>query len=445
MAPVSRVRSTPPPRLLRRAWAAALLSALLLAVACVGETDTDDDGERPPELAGWRRGGVHGHADVLAYDRVAVADDPESLAWLTWARGVDRHLSAYVWVPGGATVETQLAMPDVSSLPLGSTADGTEPVVMADAIAVDGTSWTAVAAVRNAPDEQTNAFVAWQGDTESTAGDEQVAPALLEPPEGTRPGAPGAAVRSGDATVVAALTTDIVADDPAGYAPVTGLATWTSTGGAPWEVAAPDLGLDTPLVSIGLAGDNTRIILAGVTDDGRAHLWTSSDGKAWTAVDQGLPDEVAEVDVVTAAADGTVAVAWHPRDADSERLEADRSASLLHTLTAGGLVDRGAVAFADDVDLERVDIQGVVEVADERLVLAGAGHPGTGYEPVPVVWAQDGDDWAATAQPQLVGRLDFEMRGLAMATDRDGDGTGLRAIVTGWGVDVEQWEWHGGA
>ena len=68
-----------------------------------------------------------------------------------------------------------------------------------------------------------------------------------------------------------------------------------------------------------------------------------------------------------------------------------------------------------------------------------------GYEPVPVVWTQDGDDWAATEQPQLVGRLDFEMRGLAMATDRDGDGTGLRAIVTGWGVDVEQWEWHGGA
>ena len=440
MARVPTVRSTPPSRLLRQAGAAALLPALLLAAACGGDTDTDDD-ERPAELSGWTRSGVFGHADVVDHDHVAVAGDGTSLVWITWARGSDSELSTYLSAPDANLDGAPLAIPEASSLPVLQAAGDNGPVVIPTAAAISGTSWTAVATVHDQPGEQKSGLVAWQGDIDAPPGD-RVAPSVLTLPDGRQPAHPRAvAGRVGEVAAIATLTSEVAADDPEEYYKPTGLTMWRSTGGGEWVEATPHLDLDAPLASIGLTGDGAQLVLAGVDREGRAHLWTSPDGTDWGAVtDDLLPTDVAGVGTLTTAAEGTVAIAWHLGDLENDPLGTFGGASKVQTFTDGRVDDHGNVAFDRDARLGQADILGVVARPDGRLVVAGAADTREGEDPVPMVWTQVDGEWVASEQPELAGRLDCAMRGLAL--DGDEADAGLRAVVTCFThVDVEQWQW----
>lgn len=442
MAPVSTVGSTPPPRLLRRARAAAVLPALLLAVACGGDTDTDDDGEQPPELSGWTRSLRVGHGDVVAHDHVAVAGDGTSLVWVTWARDSDSMLSASVWTPDTSDGGAALAMPEASSLPVLQAAGDSGPVVVPHVAAISGTTWTAVATVRDQPGEEKSGLVAWQGDTDASSGD-RVAPSVLTLPDGRQPAHPRTAVgRVGEVTVIATLTSEVATDDPEEYYRPTGLTMWRSTGGGEWIEATPRLGLDAPLAGIGLTGDGAQLVLAGVDREGRAHLWTSPDGTDWDEVtDELLPTDVAGVGTLTTAREGTVAVAWHLGDLDHDPLGTFGGASRVQTFSDGRVDDHGNVTFDQDAPLRQADIRGVVARPDGRLVVAGTAQTREGDDPVPMVWTQVGDEWVASEQTEFTGRLDCAMRSLA--ADGDDADAGLRAVVTCFThVDVEQWQWQ---
>ena len=442
MSPVLTDRIAPVAHRRSRIPAAALVLALVLTAAC--GTDSDgDDGERPPELSGWTRSLRVGHEDVITHDHVAVASDGTSLVWVTWGRGSDPELSVKTLGPAAESKGEGLAMPEASSLPVLQAAGDSGPVVIPHVAAISGTAWTAVATVRDQPgEEKKSGLVAWQGDTAASTGD-RVAPSVLTLPDGRQPAHPRAAVgRVGEVAVIATLTSEVATDDPEEYYKPTGLTTWRSTGGGEWVEATPQLGLDAPLAGIGLTGDGAQLVLAGVDREGRAHLWTSPDGTDWDAVtDELLPTDVAGVGTLTTAAEGTVAVAWHLGDLENDPLGTFGGASRVQTFSDGRVDDHGNVTFDREARLGQADIRGVVARPDGRLVVAGTAQTREGEDPVPMVWTQVGDEWVASEQPELTGRLDCAMRSLA--ADGDDADAGLRAVVTCFThVDVEQWQWQ---
>lgn len=420
---------TPPARPLPRRALPARLAVPVLLAAALGACGDDgsDAADVPDELRGWTRGEVLGHADMTAYDQVAVASDGSRTAWLSRARGNTDVLGVSEWsATGDRQVEqTDLAMP-------GGTANG---LAVPAAMAVDDAGWTGVAELKDEPGGRSAALAVWSG-----AAGAPGSPATLDLPEGHVVSRTVAAGRSPDVAAVLALTGE--APSTVGLPEASTLALWTAPVGgdgtvdpAAWTPAAPDLGTDGPLASARLAGDGRGLVLAGATADGLAGVWTSTDGTAWEPVAGDPPSGVDEVDVLAPLGDGTALIGWTTGD-DGREAE-------LWRLDGAELRASGTIAAPEGATL---DIAGAAAAGD-RLVVGGSTRRTDTTNPM--MWASaaggdgadggDGDaEWVASDQPELVGHLDWTVAALA------GDGEDrLGAVLVAYPshIDVATWGW----
>jgi hypothetical protein len=408
-----------------------VLGVLGTGATIAGCSDGDDDDPAPAEVRGdWERGAVWAHGDVyFSFDRVAVGSTPGTVSWVTRrASGATTELAYWEL---GAETGTDAASTELPVRP------GGPAVLIPVGVATDGEGWVALAATRDTPRGDNTGLLAWQA--RRTPGQEAaVTPGVrLAPPAGVTGVPQQASVgRSDGTTMVVALyggevvlwsLPEATANGPAGPA--------TS-----WEARQPDLGLegDDELVNLHITGDGERFVLAGVDNQARAHVWTSTDGDDWEPLsgDAGdpLPTEVGAVGLLAPLGDGEVALGWL---ADEDSAPANASSATIQRLAGDELRDQGVITGAATSDADRIDLGGATLSPAERLVVVGAALQPSG-DRTPMVWAREAGDWTASEQPELIARLDYELRTVT-ATDDDR----LVGLVTGiTHVDVETWRWQ---
>jgi hypothetical protein len=183
-------------------------------------------------------------------------------------------------------------------------------------------------------------------------------------------------------------------------------------------------------------GDGERFVLAGVDAEAQAHVWTSTDGERWDPLpDDGerLPTGVGAVGLLTPLAEGQVAAGWL---ADEDSAPANATSATIQRLEGDELSDQGTIVGDSGGSVDRVDLGGAALSPADRLVVVGTALRPSG-DRAPMVWARQSDEWRASRQPELAGRLDYEARAVTADGDR------LLALVTGVAhVDVESWRWR---
>lgn len=379
---------------------------LALAVGVAGACAKDADAGPTAELDGWRRGDVWRQPDVAgAYDRVAVRGHLDGISWVTRAGDGGAGLAHWEMASDGSVERTALAMPP-------------DPVAIPIDVAGDLQGWAVVAVTRDQPTGHNTGLVAWR----ASLGE---APAAAEPLAMPEDGLPDRVV------VGRAHGTSIVAGVTQGD-----LVTWLHDGDSGgWQTGRPDLGPDVELVTADLAGDSDRFLLAGVDADGRGHLWSSTDGVAWTALDGDLPSGLASVRLLGPLAVGETAVGWLA--AGGEDAPFSGPSVQIQRVNGEAVIDEGTIR-AEDVDVPAVSVAGAAVSPDDALVVVGAAWPEPGHRS-PMLWVRLHDGWQASRQTGLVDRTDHELR--AITSDWS---TSMTAIVTPFPqhVDVEAWEWR---
>jgi len=413
-------------RFTRRGAGLALLAAGLAAATFACSSGSGD----PPEARGrWDRIDRWEQRSSFDFDRVATTSSPDAVAWFTRQPQADGGGLAYWEIRDG---EDAVEMP----VPLDGAAAGDavtdEQVLIPVAVATDDEGWAAVAVTRDRPAGENKGLMVWQS---RLAGDDEVAPGEVLPlPDGAAgPPASVSVGRSADTIAVAAMYDG----DPV---------IWHRSGnrtrpgdGDEWEVSYREIGTGPgDLVSLRMIGDGRRLVLAGVEDDGTAHLWTSTNGRAWDAIAAGdLPARAGAVGLIAALRDGHALVGWLD-DEDSAPWNAT-SATIQQLEPDGDVLDRGTLEAEPDVDIDRVHLTGATLSPDDRLVMVGAAVRADGVS-TPMVWAEEDDAWHASSQANLAGHLDHEFRVVVSAgEDRM---VALAAALSH--PDVEAWRWRPG-
>jgi hypothetical protein len=388
--------------------AACLAAVLAVGAAAVGCSKSEP---RFEELRGWERVDVWGHIDVVDFDRVAATTGPDGLAWFTRARGSTDTLAYWSSSDGESVSQVEVAMPD-------------EPVVIPVSVANDATeSWAAVAVSRERANGENTGLVAWQ------SGDSQPRPERLTPPErGLGVPARVETARIGDvAVVVGVVDGEAVA--------------WRSTDGGRWRGDVLDLEVDDELVTTDLASDGERLVLAGVDRGGRGHLWTSTGGENWEPLAADLPSSVGSATLLGPVALGELLVSWldDTRIAENGDDIATRAPSTTVQHIAGDRVsDEGTIEARPDDGWPDLSLSGATVGPNGRIVAVGSAWQG-GTDGTPMVWVREADRWEPSAQPELVGRLDYELRAVTSAP-----GDRMVGLVTpaSTGIDAEVWAWR---
>lgn len=399
---VRRAWSAPPaPRRVRGAGLAAAL--VLVATAC-------SQGEpRWQELSGWERVDVWGHLDVVDYDRVAATAGPDGVAWFTRARGGTDTLAYWSTEDGASVSQAEVAMPD-------------DEVVIPVAVAngADGT-WVAAAVSRERPTGENSGLVAWQ------SGSSTPAARRLTPPDRGLDDVPQRveAARAGEVSLVAG-----VADGEA--------VAWRSDDGGAWRGTVLDLGTDGRLLTADVATDGERFVVAGVDVDGGTHLWTSADGADWESLDGDLPSGMGSATLLGPVEPGDLLVAWLTDDRSGDgQVALGAPSATVQRISGGSLTDEGTIESRPDEGWGDLSLAGATVSPEGRIVAVGTAWRSRS-DRTPMVWAQEGDGWEPTSQPELAARLDFELRAVATASDDR-----MVGIVTPFpaGIDVEVWRW----
>jgi hypothetical protein len=392
--------------------ALVVLTGATGACASKAKTPLVDDGA-------WERIEVWEQRASFDYDRVATAADHDAVAWLGRDADDDSALAYWELRDGEDKASLTLPTPDV-------------PVLIPVGVAVDDEGWAAVAVGRDKPNGANTGLLAWHG---RVGQRDDVGPAqpLTPPAWATSPPGSASVARSTERLAVAAVYDEravvwSMADDPTG-----------SAGGA-WESDADgaDLGLpsDAGLTNLRIVGDGSRLVLAGVDGDGAAHLWTSTDGSAWSAVGGGtLPKKVGAVGVLASLGKGEVAVSWL---ADEKGAPWNASSARVQRLADERLVDEGTVKASPDDGVEQLHLTSAVRSPDgDLVVVGGAVRPGGSH--TPMVWLREGGTWHPSKQAALTGHLDHEFR--AVVTTRSDNA--MVALATALEhPDVEAWQWR---
>jgi hypothetical protein len=408
----------------------------MLGMAGCSASDGEEAPDPPPEVAGgWARVDMWEHLDVLAFDRVAVGNDPDTLAWVTRRTRGETDALAYTELRGNREpTGLDLAAPAPAAPRAPGQAASPDPVLIPVAVGTGDTRWTALAVTRDSPRGDNTGVVAWQGarSSDGAGGERTAAPASrLAIPEGVE-GAP-------ESVGVATIDDVDVAVALVGGEPVI----WRRTGEGSDDEAGRwaavenlNLGVDGSLISLRVAADRDRLVLAGVDESGRPMMRGSSNGEDWIALgSDALPDASGGVALLTPVDGGGVVVGWL---ADEESAPRYASEVVLQTLDGDTVDDEGTIA-ADDMDgASGADVNGAVRSPDNRLLVVGAVIRRSG-EAAPMVWAQQGDDWIASEQTELAGRIDYEMR-TAMAHED----TVVALVTNRTHIDVESWRWQTG-
>lgn len=392
------------------------LASLLASTLLVGVAAGCSSGDGPPgETSGWRRTEVRRHHDVAgAYDRVAVEGHPGGVAWLTWDTGAADALAYWELDDDQRSHATTLRMPD-------------DPVLIPVDVATDREGWLAVAVTRDRPNGENTGLVAWRSRSRSDPRPVrlEVSGPGLDVPERVSAG------RLRGISVVAGVVDGSVV-------------TWIHDGDdgdegddRGWRPTLPDLRFPGDLVTADLASDGERFLLAGVDTDGDAHLWTSTDTRTWEPITgDAMPSDTGSVTVLGPLGRGEVAIAWVAAGGD----DAPRSGPgvTIQRLAGGEVAGEGTIEADPDAGTIEVSAAGATRSPEGNLVVVGAAWRRAG-ERAPMVWVRDGDRWEPTDQPELVGRVDHELRTVTTTSD-----TAMHAVVTPFPshVDVEVWEWH---
>ena len=402
----------------RRAGSVAVVVAVAVAgTGCASESDTSLvlDGS-------WERIDVWERRNSFDFDQVAAGNGTDTVAWLSRTEDDEAGPLVYWEIRDGDD-------PIHFELP---TLDDT--LLIPVAVAADRDGWAAVAVTRDRANGANTGLLAWHGRSGlADSGDVEDAQPLTPPAGLTAPPESVSVGRSADLLVVAALYDG---------QPVV----WSRSGasgdsGDAWRSGADgvDLGLDAGagLRSLRVVGDGSRLVLAGVDDEGTPHLWTSDDGSAWEAVSSGnLPPSAGAVGLLAPLEKGSVAVGWL---GDEESAPWNATAATIQRLTDDELVDEGVLKAAPDDDVERLHLTGATTSPDSRLVVVG-GALQPDSDRTPMAWVQDDDKWQATDQEELTGHLDWEFRAI-VGTDDDR----MVAVATALShPDVESWQWSPG-
>jgi hypothetical protein len=382
-----------------------LFLAAVLGLAGVACTSSDDP---PPEIhQPWRRTAAWSHQDVISFDNVAVGTGTDAMAWFTRRTRGETDALAYLEIRDGEdAVEIEVPTP-------------AEGVVIPVAVATADDGWAAVAVTRDVGYGENTGLMAWTG--RSRPGDEVARGEMLPRLDRIAPPASVSIGRSAGTTVVASVLDGVP------------LVWDTPNESVAWEASRPDLDLDQDLVSLRVVGDGERLVLAGVDADGAAHLWTSVNGDRWDPVaSDALPREAGSVGLLAPLQRGRVAVGWLDNEDDAPF---NATVVTIQSLDGEELTDQGRIS-ADGGD-DRIDVSGAALSPERRLVVVGAGLQSNGTTS-PMVWVRDGERWASTAQSELVGRLDYQLR--AVTTTRDDTMVGLVTALSH--IDVESWLWH---
>ena len=427
----------------RGSWSARRgvgLPWLAVAVSAATFACSSGSGE-PPEARGrWDRIDRWEQRSSFDFDRVATTSSADAVAWFTRQPEADGGGLAYWEIRDGEDA-VEMPVPVGPATPAGrsgaSTGGGADAdadqVLIPVAVATDAEGWAAVAVTRDRPAGENKGLMVWQS---RLAGDDEVAPGEVLPvPDG--PSGPPASVsvgRSADTIAVAAMYDG----DPVIWHR-TGDRTPPGDAAAEWQVSYREIGTGPgDLVSLRMIGDGERLVLAGVEDDGTAHLWTSTNGRAWDAVAAGdLPAEAGAVGLLAPLRDGHVLVGWLD-DEDSAPWNAT-SATIQQLEPDGDVVERGTLEAEPDNDIDRVHLTGATLSPEDRLVMVGAAVRADGVS-TPMVWAEDGDDWHASEQANLAGHLDHEFRVVVSA----GDDRMVALAAAMSHPDVEAWRWRPG-
>lgn len=405
----------------RRRVAPAVVAALTLtavAVACSG------GGGAPGELDGWRRGEVRRHHDVAdAFDRVAVDTHTDGVAWLTWDHGGSEALAYWRLDENRRVRATPLPMPD-------------DPVLIPVAVATDREGWSAVAVTRERANGDNTGMVAWHSRARAGPAPVRLGPAApgLQVPERVSAGRYlGTSVITGVVDGAAVMWVH----DPDDAPEDAGRRDAGSRGARPVRPAHPDLGLDEGLVTLDVAGDGERLVLAGVDDDGDAHLWTSTDARTWDAVTTGeLPAGTESVRILGPLGHGELAIGWLAQG--GEDTPRSGPAATVQRVTGDDVTTLGTIEADPEAGTTELSVAGATWSPGGNLVVVGAVWRPAGVR-TPMVWVHDGEGWHASEQPDMAGRLDHELRAVTTASGRT-----MHALVTPFPrhVDVEVWEWR---
>jgi hypothetical protein len=417
----------------------------LLALGLAATTFACSSGSgEPPEARGrWDRIDRWEQRSSFDFDRVATTSSPDAVAWFARRPAADGGGLAYWEIRDGdhaVEVPVPIGGTDVPAGRSGASTGGAgdpdgadDQVLIPVAVATDDEGWAAVAVTRDRPVGENKGLMVWQN---RLAGIDEVAPGELLPlPLGVSgPPASVSVGRSADTIAVSAMYDG---------APViwhrTGNRTAPGDAAAEWQVNFRGFGAGLgDLVSLRMIGDGERLVLAGVEEDGTAHLWTSTNGRTWDAVAaDDLPAEVGAVGLLAALRDGQVLVGWLD-DEDSAPWNAT-SATIQQLEPDDDLVDRGTLEAEPDADIDRVHLTGATLSPDDRLVMVGAAVRADGVS-TPMVWAADDEDWHASEQANLAGHLDHEFRVVVSAGDDQ-----MVAIAAAMShPDVEAWRWRPG-
>lgn len=401
---------------------------VLLATVLVTATFACSSGSgEPPEARGrWDRIERWEQRSSFDFDRVATTSSPDAVAWFTRQPESEGGGLAYWEIRDGE---------DAEAVPV-RVADADAPadqVLIPVAVATDDEGWAAVAVTRDRPAGENKGLMVWQ--SRLAGGDPVAAGELLPLPDGATGSPASVSVgRSADTIAVAAMYDG----DPVIWYR-SGDRTQPGDDPAEWQVNYRELSTGPgSLVSLRMIGDGRRLVLAGVEDDGTAHLWTSTNGRAWDAVAaDDLPAEAGAVGLLAALREGHVLVGWLD-DEDSAPWNAT-SATIQQLDPDGDVVERGTLEAEPDEDIDRVHLTGATFSPDDRLVMVGAAVRADGVS-TPMVWAEDDGTWHASGQENLAGHLDHEFR--VVVSTGDDRMVALAAAMSH--PDVEAWRWRPG-
>jgi hypothetical protein len=399
--------------------------------------------EDPAELAGhWDRIERWDQRSSFEFDRIATTSNTDAVAWFTRQQSDGVAGLAYWEIRDGdeaRRVDVPLGANTAGGVGRLAAGGGGTQVLIPVAVATDEEGWAAVAVTRDRPAGENKGLMVWQA---RLAGNEPVSTGedLPAPDGATGPPASVSVGRSSDSVAVACLFdgNPAVWHRDAERSPGAGTSSGPGTTGD-WLVNYQELGTeDGSLVSLRLAGDGERLVLAGVEADGTAHVWTSTNGRSWDPVDDaGLPDQVGAVGLLTVVDHGRVLIAWLD-DEDSAPFNAT-SATIQLLDAEGGLSDEGSVEADPQGDIDRVRLAGAALGPLDGLVIVGAAVGAEGVS-TPMMWAQNGDDWDPTDQPNLDGHLDHEFR--VVVSDDDERMVALATATSH--PDIEAWRWRPG-
>jgi hypothetical protein len=414
-------------------------------VACVVTSGLacSEGSEDPAELSGhWDRIERWEQRSSFEFDRIATTSNTDAVAWFTrWQEDGTIGLAYWEIRDGGEArrVDVPMGINTAGGTARRAAGGDDAQILIPVAVATDDEGWASVAVTRDRPAGANQGLMAWEG---RLAGTDPITPGedLPLPPGATGPPASVSVGRSSDTIAVACLFdgNPAIWHRSSERSPGAGTGSGVDTTSS-WPVDFQELGTeDNALVSLRLAGDGERLVMAGVEANGTAHVWISEDGQSWDPVDASqLPDEVGAVGLLSVLERGRVLIAWLD-DEDSAPFNAT-SATIQELDDEGRLSDEGSIEADPQGDIDRVRLAGAALGPRDGLVIVGAAVGAEGVS-TPMMWARNGDGWDPTDQPNLDGHLDHEFR--VVVSDDDERMVALATATSH--PDIEAWRWRPG-